>query len=136
MAGLISGISFRLNSIHLGVDALSQITVLLTPQQKFKGQIARYYANVSMHLFELAKITGQNKEDIIFCLNPIKVIDCHQTYNLADKLGKFDLEKDTSDLWVKHTKAILNPPWLQLPRKSFFPDLLKQSKSAIDKHRA
>ena len=57
-------------------------------------------------------------------------------FNPANKLGKFDLDKDISDLWVKHTKEILNPPWLQLPRSSFFLDLLKKSQSAINKHRA
>ena len=51
MARLIGDMGFKLNSIHLGVDTLSQITVLLTPPKKFKGPIARYYANISMHLF-------------------------------------------------------------------------------------
>ena len=61
-----------------------------------------------MHLFELAKITSQNKEDIVFCLYQEQIIHGRQTFNLANKLGKFDLGKDTSDLWVKHTEALLN----------------------------
>ena len=35
MARLIYEMGFRLNSIHLGVDALSLFTVLLAPPQKF-----------------------------------------------------------------------------------------------------
>ena len=91
---------------------------------------------ISACTFLLAKITSQNKEEIIFWLNQDQVIDGHQTYNPADKLGKFDLDKDTSDHSVKHTKAIINPPWLQLPWILFFPDLLKKSKYAINKYRA
>ena len=76
------------------------------------------------------------KRTLFIWLNKEHIIHGHQTYNPADKLGKFDLNKDISDLWVKHTKAIINPLWLQLPRILFFPDLLKKSKSAIKKYRA
>ena len=42
MARLIGDMGFKLNSIHLGVDALLQITVLLAPQQ----QIQRSYSKI------------------------------------------------------------------------------------------
>ena len=87
-----------------------------------------------MYLYELANMSNQKKEDIIFWFDQRKKIKSHQIYNPPDKLGKFDLDKDSSDLWVKHTETILNSPWLQLPTNLFILALLEKSKKSIEKH--
>ena len=63
-----------------------------------------------MYLYELAKITDQSKEDIILWFNQNYTVIKHTTYNPADRLSKFDLDKDSSDLWIQQTISILNLP--------------------------
>ena len=47
------------------------------------------YANINLHLFEIAKQTKQKKEDIVFWIEG--------TASPADKLGKFYIDKDPVD---------------------------------------
>ena len=52
-------------------------------------------------------MTDQLKESIIFWLNQEK------TFNPADKLGKFDIDKDSMDKWTSLALKVLPPKWLQ-----------------------
>ena len=52
-----------------------------------KQKLRRYYANINLHLFEIAKLMDQRKEDIIFW------IDQKDQPNPADKLGKLYIDK-------------------------------------------
>ena len=63
VAKLMTELGFPLNSIHLGIDALSQVTALLTPPAHFTGQLQKYYSSINVHLYELAQITNLFKED-------------------------------------------------------------------------
>lgn len=70
---------------------------------------------------------NQKKEEIIFWFHKHDKIKDHQMFNPADRLGNFYLDKVTSDLWIPHTKEIINPPWLQFPIVTYFPALLDKS---------
>ena len=76
-----------IEAAYLGVDALSQVVGLLRPPDMLKQKLRKYYANINLHLFEIAKLTNQRKEDIIFW------IDQKDQTNPADKLGKFYIDK-------------------------------------------
>ena len=70
------------------IDALSQIVGLMSPPTKFKPRVRKHYANINMHPYKLAQITDQSKENI------------KETFSPADKLGKFDINKDSVDKWT------------------------------------
>ena len=62
---------------------------LKRPPQVQKAKLRRLYANINLHLFEIAKLTKQKKEDIVFWIEGSE--------NPAHKLGKFDIDKDSVD---------------------------------------
>ena len=75
-----------IEAVYLGSDALSQVVGLSRPLQVMKPKLRRLYVNINLQLFELANLTGQKKEDIVFCIQG--------AVSPADKLGKFDIDKD------------------------------------------
>ena len=77
-----------IEAVYLGVDDLSQVVGLMKPPHVLKQKLRNYYAIINLHLFEIAKLTNQKKEDIIFW------IDQRDQPNSADKLGKFDIDKE------------------------------------------
>ena len=83
-----------INGCHIGIDALSQIVGLMSPPSQFKPKLRKHYASINMHLYKLAQMTSQVKENINFWLNQ------EETFNPADKLGKFDINKDSVDKWT------------------------------------
>merc|ERR1712002_1274499 len=116
---------FKVKSCHIGVDALSQILGLMAPPSQSRRSLRKHYASINVHLYTLANITKQVKEDIIFWLNQEEVC------NPADKLGKFDIEKDPVHKWVKLQKEILQPDWLQDHPRNYLHRLIKSSKEKI-----
>ena len=54
-----------------------------------KPKLRRLYANINLHLFKIAKLTNQRKEDVIFWIEGAA--------NPANKLGKFDIDRDPVD---------------------------------------
>merc|ERR1712082_473443 len=54
-----------LDGCHIRVDAVSQIVTLRSPPSHFKPRMRKYYANINIHLYKLAQLTGQLKEDIV-----------------------------------------------------------------------
>ena len=63
-----------------------------TPQI-LKPKLRRLYANINLHLFQLANLTGHKKEDIVIWIEGAA--------NPADKLGKFDIDRDRLALQTK-----------------------------------
>ena len=51
--------------VYLGSDALSQVVGLSRTPQALKPKLRRLYVNINLHLFEIANLTGQKKEDIV-----------------------------------------------------------------------
>ena len=94
-----------IEAIYLGSDALSQVVGLSRPPQSLKPKLRRLYANINLHLFEIAKLTKQKKEDVVFWIEGAA--------NPADKLGKFDIDKDPVNKWINLAKNVLEPKWLQ-----------------------
>ena len=88
----IQDAKISIEAVYLGCDALSQVVGLSRPPQIPKAKLRRLYANINLHLFELANLTGQKKEDI--------VIRIEGAPNPADKLGKFDIDRDTVERWI------------------------------------
>ena len=74
-----------------------------------------------MHLYKLAQMTNQVKENIIFWLNQ------EETFNPADKLGKFDIDKDPVNKWTSLALKVLHPEWLQGHPKHYLHKMLKES---------
>ena len=50
-----------IEAAYLGVDALSQVVGLTKPPHVLKQKLRKYYANINLHLFEIAKFTNQKK---------------------------------------------------------------------------
>merc|ERR1712089_77185 len=88
----------------IGVDAVSQIVALRSTPSQFKPRMRKYYANINMHLYKLAKLTNQLKENIVFWINQ------KGTFNPSDLLGKFDIDKDPVSKWIDLSKLVLQPP--------------------------
>ena len=74
-----------------------------------------------MHLYKLAQMTNQVKENIIFWLNQ------EETFNPADKLGKFDIDKDPVNKWTSLALEVLHPEWLQGHPKHYLHKMLRES---------
>merc|ERR1712208_273344 len=83
-----------LDGCLIGVDAVSQIVALRSPPSQFRPRMRKYYASVNMHLYKLAKLTGQLKENVLFWINQ------KEAFNPADLLGKFDVDKDQVSKWM------------------------------------
>merc|ERR1711895_176238 len=82
--------NIALAGCNIGVDAVSQIVALRSPPCHSKSRMKKYYANINIHLYKLAQLTGQLKEDIVFWINQ------KNNFNPADLLGKFDIEESCS----------------------------------------
>ena len=56
-----------------------------------------------LFLFLLCYTSNVLCEEVLeaFLFGPSEKIKSHQLYNPTDKLSKFDLDKDSSDLWVR-----------------------------------
>ena len=93
-----------IEAVYLGSDALSQVVGLSRPPQALKPKLRRLYANINLHLFEIANLTGQKKEDIVLWIEGAS--------NPADKLGKFGIDKNTVEKWISFTNQVLVPNWL------------------------
>ena len=83
---------------------MSQVVGLSRPPQSLKSKLRRLYANINLHLFEIAKLTKQKKEDVVFWIEGAS--------NPADKLGKFNIDNDSVDKWINLAKNVLQPKWL------------------------
>ena len=88
-------------AVYLGSDALSQVVGLSRTPQALKPKLRRLYANINLHLFEFANLSGQRKEEIVLWIQGIS--------NLADKLGKFDINKDSVEKWIGLANQVLRP---------------------------
>ena len=93
-----------------------------TPQA-LKPKLRRLYANINLHLFEIANLTGQRKEDIVLWIQG--------TSNPADKLGKFDINKDSVEKWIGLANQVLRPEVLQQHPNKFLNKLIHTSKERI-----
>ena len=83
----------------------------------------RLYANINLHLFEIANLTGQRKEDIVIWIEGAS--------NPADKLGKFDIDKDTVEKWIGLANQVLRPDFLQQHPNKYLNRLIHKSKERI-----
>ena len=108
-----------IEAVYLGSDALSQVVRLSRPLQVLKPKLRRLYANINLHLFEKAKLTKQKKEDVVFWIEGAA--------NPADKLGKFDIDKDRVGKWIKLANHLLAPKWLQQHPRKYLDKLLSIS---------
>ena len=114
-------------AVYLGSDALSQVVGLSRTPQALKPKLRRLYANINLHLFEIANLTGQRKEDIVIWIEGAS--------NLADKLGKFDIDKEQLDQWIERPKLLLKPSWLKLHHDDYLFSMLVKIE-VIARHRA
>merc|ERR1711955_38490 len=110
--------NISINGCLIGVDAVSQIVALKSPPVQFKPRMRKYYANINMHLYKLAKLTKQDKENVVFWINQKKRV------NPADFLGKFDIDKDPVSKWIELLKSVLQPPWLQKHPNTYLEQML------------
>ena len=74
-------------------------------------------------MFEIAKLTNQRKEDVMFWIEGAA--------NPADKLGKFYIDKDPVDKWIKLANQVLAPKWLQQHPINYLDKLLCISQEKI-----
>ena len=109
--------------MYLGCDALSQVVGLSRPPQILKPKLRRLHSNINLHVFELASLTGQKKEDIVIWIEGAA--------NPADKLGKFDINKDPVGKWISLANQVLAPRWLQQHPSSYLDKLICISKEKI-----
>ena len=93
-----------------------------TPQA-LKPKLRRLYANINLHLFVIANLTGQKKEDIVLWIDG--------AYNPADKLRKFDIDKDTVEKWISLANQVLRPSFLQQHPSKYLNKLIHNSKERI-----
>merc|ERR1712115_548631 len=114
-----------LSGCNIGVDAVSQIVALRSPPCHSKSRMKKYYANINIHLYKLAQLTGQLKENIVFWISQRKA------FNPADLLGKFDIDKDQVSRWMELARRILQPPWLQRNPVTYFRKMLDDSNDKI-----
>ena len=89
-----------IEAVYLGSDALSQVVGLSRPPQSLKPKLRRLYANINLHLFEIAKLTKQKKEDVMFWIEGAS--------NPADKLGNFNMNNDSVEKWINLGKTCYN----------------------------
>ena len=66
---------------------------------------------------------GQKKEDIVFWIEGAA--------NPADKLGKFDIDKDPVEKWINLANQVLFPTWLQQHPDKYLNKLISISKRKI-----
>ena len=109
-----------IEAVYLGSDALSQVVGLSRTPQALLPKLRRLYANKNLHLFEIANLTGQKKEDIVLWIEGPS--------NPDDKLGKFDINKDTVEKWISLANQVLKPSWLQQHPSKYLNKLIHNSK--------
>ena len=110
-----------LSDWYIGIDSLSQVVGPMSPPSQFKPRLRKYYASINLQFYRLAQVTNQVKENIIFQLNQ------EETFNPADKLGKFDIDKDPVDKWTSLALEVLHPEWFQRHPKHYLHKMIKQS---------
>ena len=67
IAKLMDELQLPIHSIHLGCDALSQVSALSSPPSQFESNLKKYYSSINMHLMELTKyVKHQTKDNIVF----------------------------------------------------------------------
>ena len=111
--------NITLDGCNIGVDAVSQIVALRSPPSHSKSRMKKYYANINIHLYKLAQLTGQLKENIVFWINQKKA------FNPADLLGKFNIDKDHGSRWMELTQWIMQSSWLQRNSDAYFKTMFK-----------
>ena len=77
-----------MDGCNIRINAVSQIVVSRSPPNHSNSRMKIYYAYINIHLYKLAQLTGQLKENIVFWITQKKA------FNPADLLGKFDIDKD------------------------------------------
>ena len=112
-----------IEAVYLGSDALLQVAGLSRPPQALKPKLRRLYANINLHLFEIANLTGQKKEDIVLWIEGAS--------NPTDKLGKFDIDRDSVEKWISLANQVLSPRWLQQHPSKYLDKLISTSKERI-----
>ena len=83
-----------------------------------KPKLRRLYANINLHLFEIAKLTHQKKEDIVFWIKGAA--------NPADKLAKLDIDRDTVERWISLANQVIYLAWLQQHPDKYLTKLRKE----------
>ena len=53
--------NIALNGCNVDIDEVSQIVALRSPPSHSKSRMKKYYANIDIHLYKLAQLTGQLK---------------------------------------------------------------------------
>ena len=81
-----------IEDLYLGSHALSQVVRLSRPPHLLIPKLGRLYANINLHLFDIAKLTHQKKEDKVFWIGGVA--------NPANKLEKFDIDIDPVEKWI------------------------------------
>ena len=112
-----------IEAVYLDLDAISQVVGLSRTPQALKPKLRRLYVNVNLHLFKIANLTGQKKEDIVLWIEGAS--------NPADKLGKFDIDKHTVEKWISLANQVLVPNWLQQHPCKYLDKLIHTSKERI-----
>ncbi len=112
-----------IEAVYLDLDAISQVVGLSRTPQALKPKLRRLYVNVNLHLFKIANLTGQKKEDIVLWIEGAS--------NPADKLGKFDIDKDPVEKWISLANQVLSPRWLQQHPSKYLDKLISTSKERI-----
>ena len=51
-----------IEAAYLGMDALPQVVGLTKPPHVLKTKLRKYYANINLHLFEIAKLTNMKNK--------------------------------------------------------------------------
>ena len=113
-----------IEAVYLGLDALSQVVGLSRTPQALKPKLRRLYVNINLHLFEIANLTGQKKEDIVLWIEGAS--------NPADKLGKFDINKDPVEKWISLANQVLSPRWLQQHPSKYLDKLISTFRKGSD----
>ena len=98
-----------MDGCNIRINAVSQIVVSRSPPSHSKSRMKIYYAYINIHLYKLAQLTGQLKENIVFWITQKKA------FNPADLLGKFDIDKDHVSRWMELPQKVLQPSWSTEP---------------------
>ena len=107
------------------VDAISTLLSLRQHPARYKPPLRNWFAATNINLFKCAQISKQLKENIPVFINQTKRV------NFADLLTKFNLTKDTSDVWLEMQKRLLTPNWLRAHPSVWLKDVLEESAEKI-----
>merc|ERR1712041_43989 len=112
-----------MEAVYLGSIVLSKVVGLSRTPQGLKPKLRRLYANINLHLLRITNLTGQKKEDIVLWIEGAS--------NPADKLGKFDINKDTVEKGISLANQVLRPRFLQQHPSKYLDKLIHNSKERI-----